>query len=119
MVIAEKVEQELRVRAPESEIHVTRLAVNREQIERWNLPTRPTKTTDTRASKFRRIHGTDSVELDAIPSDDLRRLVRDAIDSHMEPWRLKQFKMIEKEEREILVSMFDGSDGDYVSSSPW
>jgi hypothetical protein len=106
VVIAEKVEEELTARAPYSEIAVERLAVNREQIDRWNLPTRPTKTTDARASKFRRIHGTDSVELDAIPPDELRRLVRDAIDSHMEPGHLELFKMVEQEERKALKSIF-------------
>jgi hypothetical protein len=107
--IVEKVEEELTERAPFSDITVERLAVDREQIERWNLPTRPTKSTDTRASKFRRIHGTDSVELDAIPPDQLRQLVKNAIDSHMEPWRLKQFQMVEREERETLRSMFGGA----------
>jgi hypothetical protein len=107
--IAQKVEEELTARAPYSDITVKRLAVDREQIERWNLPTRPTKATDTRASKFRRLHGTDSVELDAIPPDELRKLVKDAIDSHMEPWRLRQFRMVEQEERETLRSMFGGA----------
>lgn len=107
--IAEKVEEELMARAPYSEITAERLAVDREQIDRWNLPTRPTKASDTRAAKFRRIHGTDSVELDAIPPDELRKLVRDAIDSHMEPWRLRQFMMIEREERETLRTMFGGA----------
>jgi hypothetical protein len=83
--------------------------VNSEQIERWNLPTRPTKTSDTRASRFKQVYGTDSVELDAIPPDELRRLVRGAIDSHMEPWRLEQFRMVEKEEREKLRRMFGGA----------
>jgi len=107
--IAEKVEEELTSRASFSDITVKRLAVDREQIERWNLPTRPTKSTDTRASKFRRIHGTDSVELDAIPPDQLRQLVKNAIDSHMEPWRLKQFQMVEREERETLRNIFGGA----------
>jgi hypothetical protein len=107
--IAEKVEEELTERAPFSDITVERLAVNRQQIERWNLPTRPTKTSDTRARRFRRLHGTDSVELDAIPPDELRRLVKDAIDSHMEPWRLQQFRMVEWEERQTLKSMFGGT----------
>jgi hypothetical protein len=107
--IAEKVEEELKARAPDSEIIVERLAVDREQIDRWNLPTRPTKASDTRAAKFRRLHGTDSVELDAIPPDELRNLVRNAIDSHMEPWRLNQFRMVEREERETLRTMFGGA----------
>jgi hypothetical protein len=109
VVIAEKVEEELAERAPFSDITVRRLAVSREQIDRWQLPTRPTKSSDTRARRFRRIHGTDSVELDAIPPDKLRKLVRDAIDSHMEPWRLRQFKMVEREERETLTGMFKDS----------
>jgi hypothetical protein len=109
VVIAEKIEEELTERAPLSDITVERLAVNREQIERWNLPTRPTKTSDTRARRFRQFHGTDSVELDAIPPDELRRLVKDAIDSHMEPWRLQQFRMVEREERQTLKSMFGGA----------
>jgi hypothetical protein len=107
--IAEKVEEELKARAFDSEIIVERLAVDREQIDRWSLPTRPTKASDTRAAKFRRLHGTDSVELDAIPPNELRKLVRDAIDSHMEPWRLRQFRMVEREERETLRTMFGGA----------
>jgi hypothetical protein len=109
VVIAEKIEEELTERTPFSDITVERLAVNRQQIERWCLPTRPTKTSDTRARRFRQLHGTDSVELDAIPPDELRRLVKDAIDSHMEPWRLKQFRMVEREERQTLKSMFGGA----------
>jgi hypothetical protein len=107
--IAEKVEEELKARTPDSEIVVERLAVDRAQIDRWNLPTRPTKASDTRAAKFWRLYGTDSVELDAIPPDELRKLVRDAIDGHMEPWRLRQFRMVEREERETLRSMFGGA----------
>jgi hypothetical protein len=107
--IAEKVEEELTERAPFSDITVERLAVNRQQIERWSLPTRPTKTSDTRARRFRQLHGTDSVELDAIPPDELRCLVKVAIDSHMEPWRLEQFRMVEREERQALKSMFGGA----------
>ena len=107
--IAEKIESELQARAPYSEIHVRRLAVNRHQIAAWSLPIRPTKTSDTRAKKFHRIHGTESVELDAIPPDQLRGLVRTAIDQHMDPWRLSQFQMVEQEERETLRQMFGGA----------
>jgi hypothetical protein len=109
--IAATVERELIRRAPDSEIHVERLAVNRGQIEMWNLPTRPTKKSDTRAATFRRQHGTDSVELDAIPPDELRQLVKDAIDSHMDPWALKVLKVAEEEERQTLQSIFANDKG--------
>ena len=107
--IAEKVEAELTERAPGADITVERLAVNREQVDRWRLPTRPTKATDTRASKFRQVHGSESVELDAIPPDTLRQLVKEAIESHMDPWALHQLKMAEKNERDSLREIFKDS----------
>ncbi len=107
--IADKVESELQTRAPHSAIHVKRLTVYREQIVWWSLPSRPTKSSDTRARKLRQLHGTNSVELDAIPPDRLSSLVREAIDAHMEPWRLEQFRMVEREERNTLRQVFGGA----------
>jgi hypothetical protein len=49
---ARDIETKLRRYAPGAEIHFERPAVTREQVERWNLPTRPTKQTDTRAKRF-------------------------------------------------------------------
>ncbi len=83
--------------------------MNREQVDRWRLPTRPTKSTDTRASKFRQVHGTESVELDAIPPDTLRQLVKEAIESHMDPWELQQLKIVERNERATLREIFKDS----------
>jgi hypothetical protein len=105
--IAEKVEEELIRRAPASVITVERLAVNREQIDRWQLPTRPTKRSDARARRFLQIHGTESVELDAIPPDTLRRLVRDAIERHMDPWKLRHLQLVEEREREDFRRAFE------------
>ena len=59
--------------APDAEIHFERVAVTLpEQITQWDLPTRPTKASDSRSKGF----GDISVELDAIPPDQLRELVR-------------------------------------------
>jgi hypothetical protein len=46
----ESIEKSLRGMAPYAEIHFKRLAVTPRQIEAWNLPTRPTKKSDTRAN---------------------------------------------------------------------
>jgi hypothetical protein len=62
---ARDIEAKLRRYAPEAEIHFERIAVKREQVAEWDLPTRPTKQTDTRAKKF---NNSESVELDAIPA---------------------------------------------------
>jgi hypothetical protein len=48
---ARDIEAKLRRYAPNADIHFERPAVTREQVEQWNLPTRPTKMTDTRAKK--------------------------------------------------------------------
>ena len=106
--IAEKVESELQARAPDSEVYVRRLAVNRDQIEAWNLPTRPTKASDTRAKKFRRVHGTESDRARRQSPDELRNLVRTAINQHMDLWRLEQFRMVEREERRDLARDYGG-----------
>ena len=50
----EKIEQTLREMAPDAEIHFERIAVNPRQIDDWNLPTRPTKTTDSTREELRR-----------------------------------------------------------------
>lgn len=98
---ARDIDVKLRRYAPGAEIHFERPAVTREQVDRWNLPTRPTKTTDTRAKKF---VGT-SVELDAIPAQQLRGLVRECIERHVVQQQLAVLQVAEKSEREILTSL--------------
>jgi hypothetical protein len=96
---ARDIDVKLRRYAPNAEIHFERPAVTREQVEQWNLPTRPTKSTDTRAKKF---GSATSVELDAIPADKLRQLVRECIERHIDQHQLKILKVAEESERELL-----------------
>jgi hypothetical protein len=95
---ARDIEVKLRRYAPGAEIHFERPAVTRAQVEEWNLPTRPTKQTDTRAKKFA---GT-SVELDAIPAHKLRELVRECIERHVDQHQLKLLRVAEESERGLL-----------------
>ena len=96
---ARDIEAKLRRYAPDAEIHFERVAVTRQQVEQWDLPTRPTKMTDTRAKKF---VGT-SVELDAIPAAQLRTLVRECIERHVDQQQLEILRTAEKSEREMLA----------------
>ncbi len=106
--IAEKVEQELVIRSC-AEVYVERVAVTPEQIEELNLPTRPTKRSNRRGpTRYEITHGAQSVELDAMPPDELRRLVTECIERHMDPWRLQQMRMVEREEREGLARLLAG-----------
>jgi hypothetical protein len=94
----EKIEQTLRELSPDSEIIFERLAVTERQIALWNLPTRQTKKSDTRAKNF----GETSVELDAIDPGRLRRLVREAIERHLPPSEFDVLKAAEESERQII-----------------
>jgi len=100
----EKIEQTLREMAPDAEIYFERVAVTREQITAWNLPTRPTKKTDSRAKNF----GDVSVELDAIEPDQLRDLVEQAIQRHLPAHQFRILKEAEASERELLTRLVDG-----------
>jgi hypothetical protein len=96
---ARDIEAKLRRYAPGAEIHFERPAVTRSQADEWDLPTRPTKLTDTRAKKF---SGT-SVELDAIPVRNLRDLVRACIERHVDQEQLKVLRAAEESERQTLA----------------
>jgi hypothetical protein len=75
-----------------------RIAVTPEQIISLNLPTRPTKQSDSRAAKF----AGESVEVDAIPSPTLRDLVREAIEQWLDPEHLRITRAAEASERQAL-----------------
>jgi hypothetical protein len=95
----EKIEQTLRDLAPTADITFERLAVTPEPGRDWDLPTRPTKNTDSRARRF----ASDvSVELDAIDPRRLRGLVEDAINRHLPANQLEVLKAAEEDERRLF-----------------
>ena len=103
--IGETIEQRLHQFAPETEIHFIRQAVTPEQIECWNLPTRPTKKTDSRSKTF----DGDSVEVDAIPAENLKSLVRRSITKHIEDDVYQQTLMAEAAEKQTLSNIITNS----------
>lgn len=106
--IARNVESRLRQFADEyTEITFERVAVRPEQIEAWHLPTRPTKKTDTRSRGFEG----ESVEVDAIPSADLRSLCRQAIEQHLDLDAMRMLEVAEESERTILTRIAETMGG--------
>jgi hypothetical protein len=78
---------------------VERVALTEEMITEFNLPTRPTKRNgNTHANNFEG----DSVELDALPPDVLRDLVREVIELHVSPEETEALRAAEDSERELL-----------------
>lgn len=85
-------------------IHFERLAVMPEQIQDLNLPTRPTKRTDSRAKGFEG----ESVEVDAIPPKTLRQIASDCITQHVDKKAYDVLIDAEAGEREALMAVARG-----------
>jgi hypothetical protein len=83
-----------------------RLAINQDQIAKWNLSTRPTKPS-TRTKRFYETFGNGhpSVELEALPPDTLRAIVRSAIERHIPKGHLDTLAVAEESERNLLEKM--------------
>ena len=109
MGIAETVEQKLAEMASPADVLVERIAATQEQVKEYGLITQPVTRSDTRARRFIQRFGTETVELDAIPASEVRRLVREAIEQHMDPRRLSTLRMIEREERDGIRKLFGGA----------
>jgi hypothetical protein len=78
------------------------MAVTEAQIADWDLPTRPTKASDTRAKAF---GSTPSVELDAIEPNQLRALVQETIELHLPAEQYEMLKAAEESERDIITRL--------------
>lgn len=66
----------------DSNIQVERLALNIDQVRKWQPPENPAKTTDSRYAQYIRLYGTSSWELDAIEPATLGELVNVAISKY-------------------------------------
>lgn len=93
-----------------SDIEVRRIGLTQEQIRRFNPPPNPAKLTDSRAQGYISQFGRVSWEVDAIPPEELDRLVRASIEdlTDMDYYN----RVIEQEERlkEWILSQIEGSD---------
>ncbi len=81
-------------------IYRLRRAISMGRLEGWNLPTRPHKRATTADQRWPHPY---ACELDAIPPDDLRTLVEQAIQNHLSASELTSLKRIEDAERETLM----------------
>lgn len=97
--IEEKVVEGLRRYAPRADIQARRLAVTEAQIGDLSLPTRPTKTSDSRAKNS---EAKESVEVEAIPPPVLRAMVVEAIEALVDQHELAVVRVAEEDERKLM-----------------
>jgi hypothetical protein len=90
-------------------VTVRKIAVTPEQIEEYELITQPVTRKDSRAREFVRRYGTECAELDALPANAVRALVREAIEQHIDPHQLHVMRLAEEEERRIYSELLTGA----------
>lgn len=96
--------------APNATFITHQVALTRDQVDEFALPTRPTKIEgNTHAKHFKDAR---SVELDALPPEVLRKLVADAIDSYIDLRELAVMKTAEWSERSTLRRIAYGDSGE-------
>jgi len=64
-----------------TEINLERICLMEDQVRAWGLPPAPTKITDTRS---RRWSGIGQVELDAVPTPQMKDLIRSSVSKHFD-----------------------------------
>ena len=88
-------------------IEVKRIALNMDQVEKYNPPPNPAKLTDTRATKYIKEFGDTSWELDAIEPKQLDELIASTIEKYIDKEEMDKAKKRMEEEREQLVDAED------------
>lgn len=83
-------------------IHFVRLALNRDQVDEYGPPPNPAKETDSRFESYRREHGDESWELDALEPKVLVALVENNVKKYRDLARWNQAVELEQQYREEL-----------------
>ncbi len=107
--ISTVIERDLRKYSDDAEIRFERLAVTEQQIIDFDLPTRPTKKTDSRARNF----VGESVEIDAIPAATLEVLANNAIVDLIDPnayWKVMKAEASERESLAVFTRTYQELD---------
>jgi hypothetical protein len=87
------------------EFSMRRLAIHAADIKAFNLPPQRIKTTDSRAAGFKARFGSKAatIELDALPVEELRRRVRDAIKGPIDVELWKRQVMVQEVELKCIA----------------
>jgi len=83
-------------------INVERIGLNIEQVRQFNLRPNPVKRADSRTAEYVQSFGTHCWELDALPPDELQKLIVKEIENYIDPeaWEATE-KEIEEGKKEI------------------
>lgn len=92
---------------PNLPVRFERIALTPEQAATLPEKAQDVKEGSSRAAAWIEEHGDRVVELDALPPDELQRLIREVIERHMTPRRLKKLRKLEEQERAEVAFIAD------------
>lgn len=87
---------------PDIELIFERIAINEEQVEMYDLPTKPRKESDRRSR-----HIAYTVEAESLPASVLREILRDKVEALLPDNALAVARVAEQAEREHLTRVAD------------
>jgi hypothetical protein len=92
------------------DVKVKRIALTSEQVEQFDLLPNPTKISDSRSPAYEVRFGSECWELDAIPPDELVRIVQEAVEAEKtdpDAWdeAVEKERIIRQDIRKVLADM--------------
>jgi hypothetical protein len=107
--VIEMYEEGRRVEWVKENFEVIPIALNKHQVEQYDLPPNPAKTTDPRSKEFIATHGNESWEVDALNPSILNNLLENSIKSFIDLDLYNDILVREEEDKlklkEVLESM--------------
>lgn len=102
-------------------IEIDRLALNMDQVRKYNPPPNPAKETDSRSPRYIELYGESSWELDALDPETLAALVDNAIESFKDKVKWEAAVAKERTEKDSLrgISSRYAEVAEYVKGAGW
>ncbi len=88
-----------------ADFEIKRLAILPEDIKKFNLPPLRVKESDPRTKRFKKTHGTEVIEADALPPSELRRRIEEAIRNEIEWETWNRSEKVEKVEMDNITAL--------------
>lgn len=94
----------------EEPIIFERIALTMDQVQAFNPPPNPAKSTDARFANYLIEHGDESWELDALDPTTLDGLIRDAVADHRDDGTFEEKRSLQEKHRGILTAIKENWD---------
>lgn len=84
------------------DVKLERIALNKEQIDNFQLPPEPAKKTDARYEQFKENHGDIAVEVDALPPESFKQIIIDEVNKEFDQDIYQQTLQEEQKDKRMI-----------------